>query len=174
MKLIAGIAGQSHEVSLERNADEHSRFVAVVDGRRYEITARDIAAGIRLIFNGERVYQCRIDKTAARGAAGTAEVYIGNQVYAVEVIDPKRRRSGQRTGAHDLDGSAQIVAPMPGKIVRVLVQQGASVEAGDALLVVEAMKMQNEIKAPRAGIVVKLAAETGATVNAGDVLAVIE
>lgn len=174
MKLIADIAGQSHEVSLERNADEHSRFVAVVDGRRYEITARDIAAGIRLIFNGKRVYQCRVDKTAAGGAAGIAEVYISNQAYAVEVIDPKRRRSGQRRGAHALDGSAQIVAPMPGKVVRVLVEQGASVEAGDALLVVEAMKMQNELKAPRAGVVVGLKAAAGATVNAGDVLAVIE
>ncbi len=174
MKLIADTAGQSHEVSLERDADEPTRFVAVVDGRRYEITARDIAAGIRLIFNDERIYQCRVDKTAARGAAGVAEVYIGNQAYAVRVIDPRRKRSGQRTGAHAPDGSAQIVAPMPGKVVRVLVEQGRNVEAGDRLLVVEAMKMQNEMKAPRAGVVVKLGAEPGATVNAGDVLAVIE
>ncbi len=175
MKLIADIAGQSHEVNIERNNDEPTRFVAVVDGRRYQITARDIAAGIRLISNGGRVYQCRVDKTAtAHGATGIAEVYVGNQAYAVNVIDPKRRRSGQRAEAQQLNGSAQIVAPMPGKIVRVIVEQGANVEAGDGLLVVEAMKMQNEMKAPRAGVVVKLTAETGATVNAGDVLAVIE
>jgi len=70
--------------------------------------------------------------------------------------------------------AAQIVAPMPGKIVRVLIEQGASVEAGDSLIVVEAMKMQNEMKAPRAGVIAKLNAQAGATVNAGDVLAVIE
>ncbi len=174
MKLIADIAGQSHEVNLERNADKPSRFVAVVDGSRYEITARDTAAGIRLILNDGRVYQCRVDKTGGRDAAGIAEVYICNQAYAVEVIDPKRKRSGQRTGAQDMDGAAQIVAPMPGKVVRVLVEQGASVEAGDGLLVVEAMKMQNELKAPRAGVVVELKAAAGTTVNAGDVLAVIE
>jgi biotin carboxyl carrier protein len=63
---------------------------------------------------------------------------------------------------------------MPGKIVRVLVQAGAQVEAGAGVVVVEAMKMQNEMKAPKAGVVVSVKAEEGATVNAGDVLAVIE
>ena len=63
---------------------------------------------------------------------------------------------------------------MPGKVVRVLVEQGASVKAGDALIVVEAMKMQNEMKSPRDGTVTTLKDVTGATVNAGDVLAVVE
>jgi biotin carboxyl carrier protein len=63
---------------------------------------------------------------------------------------------------------------MPGKIVRVLVEVGAQVETGTGIVVVEAMKMQNEMKSPKAGVVVSINAETGATVNAGDVLAVIE
>ena len=63
---------------------------------------------------------------------------------------------------------------MPGKIVRVLVEAGANVAAGDGVIVVEAMKMQNEMKAPKAGIVISINAKEGATVNAGDVLAVIE
>jgi biotin carboxyl carrier protein len=63
---------------------------------------------------------------------------------------------------------------MPGKIVRVLVQAGDKVEAGAGIIVVEAMKMQNEMKAPKAGAVVSINADEGATVNAGDVLAVIE
>jgi biotin carboxyl carrier protein len=63
---------------------------------------------------------------------------------------------------------------MPGKVVRVLVEQGAQVEAGDGIVVVEAMKMQNEMKSPRAGIVTTLNAQAGATVKAGEVLAVIE
>jgi len=63
---------------------------------------------------------------------------------------------------------------MPGKIVRVLVQPGDKVEADAGIIVVEAMKMQNEKKAPKAGIVVSINSEEGATVNAGDVLAVVE
>ena len=68
----------------------------------------------------------------------------------------------------------QIVASMPGKVVRVLVEVGAKVEAGDGIVVVEAMKMQNEMKSPKAGLVTSLTATPGATVNAGDVLAEIE
>jgi biotin carboxyl carrier protein len=63
---------------------------------------------------------------------------------------------------------------MPGKVVRVLVGIGAEVEAGAGIVVVDAMKMQNEMKAPRAGVVVSLGVVPGATVNAGDVLAVVE
>jgi biotin carboxyl carrier protein len=63
---------------------------------------------------------------------------------------------------------------MPGKIVRVLVSQGAEVEAGTGVLVVEAMKMQNEIKSPKKGTIQKILVSEGAAVNAGDVLAIVE
>jgi biotin carboxyl carrier protein len=63
---------------------------------------------------------------------------------------------------------------MPGRIVRVLVAENSEVEAGQGIVVVEAMKMQNEIKSPKKGVVKKIAATTGAAVNPGDVLAVIE
>jgi biotin carboxyl carrier protein len=67
-----------------------------------------------------------------------------------------------------------VLAPMPGKVVRVLVEEGQEVEAGAGLVVVEAMKMQNELKSPKKGTVAELRARPGATVNAGDVLAVVE
>ena len=63
---------------------------------------------------------------------------------------------------------------MPGKVARVLVQVGEQIDAGSGIMVVEAMKMQNELKSPKAGVVVALNVQTGATVNAGDVLAVVE
>jgi biotin carboxyl carrier protein len=97
---------------------------------------------------------------------------LRGQSREVTVIDPKRLRSTQSSGAHH-PGAAEIISPMPGKIVRVLVEPGAHVEAGAGVIVVEAMKMQNEMKAPKAGVVVSINAEDGATVNAGDVLAVI-
>ncbi|HEV2827178.1 MAG TPA: biotin/lipoyl-containing protein, partial [Pyrinomonadaceae bacterium] len=101
------------------------------------------------------------------------DVTVRSQDYAVTLIDLKRLRSGQMSAAHHA-GAAEIVSPMPGKIVRVLVEAGAKVAAGSGVIVVEAMKMQNEMKAPKAGVVISINANEGATVNAGDVLAVIE
>ena len=82
-------------------------------------------------------------------------------------------RSSENAAGHG-HGAAEIVSPMPGKVVRVLIEQGTMVEAGAGIIVVEAMKMQNEMKAPKAGVVVSINVAPGATVNAGDVLAIIE
>ncbi|MFN2455325.1 MAG: biotin/lipoyl-containing protein [Pyrinomonadaceae bacterium] len=172
MKLIVEIAKEKHELTLQRDAHDPSRVTAVIDGRNYELTAHEIAAGNYSLLADNRVFQCRVDKGGEY--SGTVEVYVNGKAYAVTVVDPKRMRAGQGSGAEALNGTAQIVAPMPGKIVGVLIEEGASVEAGEGLVIVEAMKMQNEMKAPRAGVVKTLRAVAGATVNAGDVLAVIE
>lgn len=78
------------------------------------------------------------------------------------------------SGAGGEKGPRKLIAPMPGKVVRLLVAEKAEVEAGQGLLVVEAMKMQNEIKSPKKGTVQKLVAREGTNVNAGDVLAIVE
>ncbi|HEX8493487.1 MAG TPA: biotin/lipoyl-containing protein [Pyrinomonadaceae bacterium] len=168
MKLTAEINGESREVLIKV---EGSRVSAEVDGRSYQLEARASGAGVHLLMLGGRVYECRVEANAARTAA--AEVHIGSRAYAVRLIDPKRLRGGRSAGAQT-NGTAQIVASMPGKVVRVLVEQGALVEAGEPIVVVEAMKMQNEMKSPRAGTVTRLHAQAGTTVKAGEVLAVIE
>ncbi|HEY9401479.1 MAG TPA: biotin/lipoyl-containing protein, partial [Pyrinomonadaceae bacterium] len=104
---------------------------------------------------------------------GTCEVQIGDEIFRVALFDPKRLRGARGAGA-EASGRAQVTASMPGKVVRVLVEAGAKVEAGDGLVVVEAMKMQNELKSPKGGVVVEVRAVAGATVNAGDVLVVVE
>jgi biotin carboxyl carrier protein len=135
---------------------------------------RQLAPGEYLLIDGSNVYKCRVDsRRASLSAGGSLAVVLRGKNYDVTVIDPKRLRSGQSSGAHHT-GAAAIVSPMPGKIVRILVAAGTHIEAGAGVVVVEAMKMQNEMKAPKAGVVVSINAEEGATVSAGDVLAVIE
>ncbi|HEX8180255.1 MAG TPA: biotin/lipoyl-containing protein [Pyrinomonadaceae bacterium] len=168
MKLTAEVAGQEHALELQR---EGASVVAEVDGRRYELEAREVEPGSYLLHAAGRVYECRVRRTD--GAAGASEVHVGQQVFQITLVDPKRLRHMQSAGAQT-GGRAAVVAAMPGKVVRVLVAVGAQVEAGAALLVVEAMKMQNELKSSKDGTVVELQAATGATVNAGDVLAVVE
>jgi biotin carboxyl carrier protein len=90
----------------------------------------------------------------------------------VEVEDPRAPRSAAKHAG--LEGPQAVAAPMPGKVVRVLVGLGDSVERGQGLVVIEAMKMQNEMKAPKQGRVVSIGAVEGATVAAGDVLATVE
>jgi biotin carboxyl carrier protein len=169
MKLIAEVAGEKYQLSMEQ-AD--ASVVADIEGRRYEARVRETGPGTYLLITDGRVYECRVNR--GRGKREAFEVGIGSHAYAVTLADPKRLRSAQMSGAHDADASVQIVAPMPGKVVRVLVETGAQVEAGDGLVIVEAMKMQNEMKSPRAGTVTALHAEAGATVNAGDLLVVVE
>ncbi len=168
MKLTAEIGKEKHTLDIKR---DEGRVIAEVDGRRYEIGVSEPVADSYLLIADGSVYECRVERDAARRASLT--VHTRNHAYPITLVDPKRLRAAQSTGAQT-DGSAQVLAVMPGKVVRVLVDEGAVVEAGQGLLVVEAMKMQNEMKSPRAGKVVELRARAGATVNAGDVLAVIE
>lgn len=171
MKLKAQLSETDHEVSL-KFAD--GTVVVEVDRRRYELEVRPLASGEYLLISGSNVYKCRVEQKRSRlSAGGSFAVVVRGESFAVSVIDPKRLRSGQGSGAQHT-GAAEIVSSMPGKIVRVLVKPGDHVEAGAGVIVVEAMKMQNEMKAPKAGVVVSINAEEGATVSAGDVLAVIE
>ena len=151
MKLKALINDREEELLLTLR---DGRVLAEVGARRYDLVVREIEPGVYLFFFGDKVREVRVDGS-------------------IKIIDPKRLRSGQNSSGHH-HGVAEIVAPMPGKVVRVQVEAGATVEKGVGVIVVEAMKMQNEMKSPRAGVVVSVNVKPGDTVNAGDVLAVLE
>ena len=170
MKLRAAISDNEHDISLDF-VDGLAR--AEVDGRQYEIDVREVGDGQYLLVNGISVYKCRVESGRGSSHDGAFVVAVRGRSHNVVIVDPKRLRSGQTSATHH-SGAAEIVSPMPGKIVRVLVEAGANVVAGAGVIVVEAMKMQNEMKAPKAGVVVSINAAEGATVSAGDVLAVIE
>ena len=167
MKLRAAIHDFELSVEVRREA---GRVFANVDGREYDLEAHASPSGVTLLTSDGQVFDCRVE---GKPASGAVDVFVGANRYAVTVADPKRLRGVAAAGAHG-DGAARIVAPMPGKVVRILVEQGDAVEAGASIVVVEAMKMQNEMKAPKAGTVTTLNVEVGTTVNGGDVLAVIE
>lgn len=100
-------------------------------------------------------------------------IWVNGESYLVEVSDPRSFR-GRRKRSDSEAGPRKLIAPMPGKVVRVLVSDASEVEAGQGIMVIEAMKMQNEIKSPKKGRVQKIAVQSGASVNAGDLLAVVE
>ena len=167
IKLHADIDGNQLELKLRL---EGNSVHAQVAGRSYELQFHQTTSGL-VLRRGTHIYDCRVTETGKANA--DFEVELREKNYSVHLVDPKRLRSQQSASAHD-HGLARITAPMPGKVVRLLVEVGAQVEAGAGIVVVEAMKMQNEMKSPKAGVVTSLHAAAGATVNAGDVLAEIE
>ena len=152
---------------LTRSADEPSHVVAAIDGRQVEADAAQISDCVYSILLGGRSLEVCVEALADGLLLHTA-----GREYRVEIVDPRSWRRIRRGGI-DLAGSQQISAPMAGKIVRVLVSPGQQVEAGQGLLVVEAMKMQNEIRSTKTGKVERLLAKDGQAVTAGEVLAVI-
>jgi biotin carboxyl carrier protein len=123
--------------------------------------------GVYSVLMDGRSYEARVEEHTS-----LLVVVIDGYRFEIDVRDPRRfRRESAGRGA---DGVQTISAPMPGKVVRVLIAAGDTVEAGQGLLVVEAMKMQNELKSTRAGKVLTVSAKEGATVTPGEVLATIE
>ncbi len=165
MKLKAVIGEREEELLLKL---EDGRVQAEIGDRVYTLDVRETAPDSYLFFLNTNVHECRVDQRAS-----AFDVSIHGRSYAVTIVDPKRLRSGQDSDRHQ-HGAAEILAPMPGKVVRVHLQAGDAVEKGAGVIVVEAMKMQNEMKSPRAGVLVSINVKPGDTVNAGDVLAVIE
>jgi biotin carboxyl carrier protein len=100
-------------------------------------------------------------------------LWVGGSRYAVEIRDLRSLRH-RRDGATTSKGPQKLTAAMPGKVVRILLQEREQVEAGQGILVVEAMKMQNEIKSSKSGVIQKIMVAEGGAVNAGDVVAIVE
>jgi biotin carboxyl carrier protein len=158
------IDGKTHRLELNRVED---RWSCRLDGRDIEVDAVLARPDVLSLRIGNRAYEVKCERVS-----GDMHFWVGSARFAAEVRDPRSLRG--RTRAVDDSGPKKISAPMPGKVVRVLVSQGAEVEAGAGVLVVEAMKMQNEIKSPKKGTIQKILVGEGAAVNAGDVLAIVE
>jgi biotin carboxyl carrier protein len=168
VKLHAVIGNAQVEIQI---SDEGGRVFAELDGRRYELEVHESGAGGFVLISKGQVFDCRVEGRA--GSGNQVDVIVGTRSFAITLTDRRKLSNAASPSAHG-DNAARIIAPMPGKVVRVLVEVGSEVATGDGILVVEAMKMQNEMKSPKAGTVVALNIQTGATVNGGDVLAVIE
>ena len=168
MKLKASFNDQEQDVVIDRNGDGYN---VEVDGRRYTIQVRNPDASTYLILNSDKVYESRVERIQP-GSRDHFMVNLRGKRRAITIIDPRRLRTDENSDRHH-HGPTEIAAQMPGKVVRVLVEEGSAVEKGTGVLVVEAMKMQNEMKSPRAGVVVSIKVKPGDTVNAGEVLATV-
>jgi len=174
MNVEIEVGGHVHQVSVERG---DGGFRVAIDGQPYAV---DVAAidptTLSLLVRGQTDASYEVG-LAERVTAGEFDVYLRAGVVYTRVN--RRSRSGVRRSAGAdpfaaAGGVQQVVAPMPGRIVRVLVSPGDTVAARQGLVVVEAMKMENEIRAPRAGQVREVLVGPGVSVEAGRPLVVLE
>ena len=167
--VVGGRGGKAssvpHRLELEKSA---GGWKCRLDGQPIHIDAviprRDV---LSLLVDGHS-YEIKREQTAT-----DLHMWVGSSRFAVELRDPRSLQSRQKAAGDD-KGPRKIVAPMPGRVVRLLAAENSEVEAGQGLIVIEAMKMQNEIKSPKKGVVKKLSTSPGAAVNPGDILAIVE
>jgi biotin carboxyl carrier protein len=164
MKFTIELNGKSRAVELTRG---EKGFSCSIDGKSVEADIAEVSSGRYSILIGGRSLEVRI--TPAQDALSAT---VGGHEYSLKVRDPREWRR-KHHGAAASEGRQQIVAPMPGKVIRILAKAGEKIEAGQGVVVVEAMKMQNEVRAPKAGQVEKIFVAEGQSVNAGDALATI-
>ena len=160
------VDGKTHRLELTRG---ETTWLCKVDAEEIEVDAALTARDILSVLVGGKAYEIKRE----RSLQGDIHLIIGSARYAVDVQDPRSLRT-RRAATGTEAGPQKITAPMPGKIVRVMVAVGDEVKAGQGIIVMEAMKMQNELKSPKDGRVQKILTTEGSTVNPGDALAVIE
>ena len=163
VELASSTGTRTHTIDLERMGDQ---WRIVLDGEPVNTDVVEIAPNtLSILIRGES-HEIRV----ARSSDGLLKVQTGLREFSAEVSDQRSWR-GRRLGHVEVEGRQQITAPMAGKVVRLLVKSGEKVEVGQGLLVVEAMKMQNEIRSTKSGTVERLLAQEGQPVNAGEILA---
>jgi biotin carboxyl carrier protein len=160
------IEGQPHRLELLLGAN--SSYQAIIDGQPVGLDAKLLQPGVLSLIIEGRAHRCVLHRSPTETAIQIEDKRL---TFIIEDRRSLRASRGKRGAA---SGSQVIKAPMPGRIVRLLVAPGDQVAAHQGVIVIEAMKMQNELKTPRAGRVARVEVAAGATVSANDTLVVIE
>ncbi len=158
------------ECRLDVRRDAEGLQVRLDENREFRVDCLQVDAGLYSLLIQGRSHE--IDILEMEDAL---VVLVDGQPFRVQIQDERERRLRAGVGRGEAKvGKRVVTAPMPGKVVKLLVRPGDAVRAGDGVIVVEAMKMENELKAPAAGTVKEIRVEEGKAVGGGDILVVIE
>ena len=166
MRYHAILGGEERSIEVTQRGDGYR---VVIGGKALDVDAVHLQGHAVSLLCGTRSARCDIEP----GKDGKLTVLVGEAAYPMELLDERRLRLRRAGGTFTAEGPQRVDAPMPGKVVRVLVKLGDEVTEGQGLVVVEAMKMENELKSPKAGKVTELLAVEGAAVESGAKLAVV-
>lgn len=167
MSYVATIGEREVTISIEELGG--SNYKVAIDGVEHVVDAQRITGNLWSVLYGNESFEVDVTPLPAE----EYEVLINGDCHKFTLMN-EQRRAMIRAGGKGSAGKAMLTSPMPGKVVKLLVTEGQEVEAGQGVIVVEAMKMENELRSPRAGIVAEVRATEGALVDANAVLIVIE
>jgi biotin carboxyl carrier protein len=167
LKLRLDVDGQNYSLDWKSGNGPSEYTLSGDDTVAGTASVLEVMPGVFSILLGARSFTVHL----APNGDGT-ETFTAGQHHHISIFDPRDRADRRNQAGHT--GPVELRSQMPGKIIKILVELGAAVEAGQGLVVVEAMKMQNELKAPKAGTVSKINAVEGATVAAGESLVIVE
>ncbi len=159
------IDGKNHKLELNK---VDNRWECTLDGERFNVDAVIARPNVLSLIVDGQAFEVKRERTAT-----DLHLWVKSARFGVDVRDPRSLRSRRAAGG-GVEGPQKLLAPMPGKIVRVIAPAGTAVTAGQGVLVIEAMKMQNELKSPKDGVVKQVIAAEGTSVTAGEVLAIVE
>ena len=159
------IDGKNHRLELNQ---VEGRWECMLDGEKLNVDAVIARPNVLSLIVEGQAFEVKRERTAT-----DLHLWVKSARFAVDVRDPRSLRSRRAAGG-GVEGPQKLHAPMPGKIVRVLAPAGTAVSAGQGVLVIEAMKMQNELKSPKDGVVKQVVVGEGTSVTAGEVLAIVE
>ncbi len=166
MRYTAILGGEERLIEI---TPRENGYHIVIDEKVLDVDAVHLQGFALGLIAGTRSYRCDIEP----GKDGHLAVLVGESSYPLEILDERKLRMRRASGKFTLEGPQRIDAPMPGKVTRVLVKVGDEVREGQGLVVVEAMKMENELQSPKAGRVTELHAVEGAAVESGAKLVVV-
>jgi acetyl/propionyl-CoA carboxylase alpha subunit len=177
MKFVATVDNKEHHIEVSQEHPGSDFYQMSLDGKSYDVDARRMPSQIVSILLDGKSYDVDLERLAKRGDTldGRTHVRVRGRVLRLDILDERRVKMKEAQGFRfDVGGKATIDSPMPGKVIKLLKKEGDEVKQGEGVVVVEAMKMENELKAPKDGKVAAIHVKEGATVESGAKLATIE
>jgi biotin carboxyl carrier protein len=167
MAFIAKLGEQSYTVEIEENG--RSVYRISVDGNEFLVDGKKTGRTNFSLIVDNRSFEIEVDNTDDE-----YRVLVDGRNYRIHLVDERRVRVGAAQSGQQLQGRQMVSVPMPGKIIAVLVAVGDAVEKGQGLVIVEAMKMENEVRSPISGEVKEIKVKPGDTVEGGALLVIVE
>lgn len=177
MTFIANVEEEEKEVVVDDHGQDDGCYTLQYEGNTYEMDAQELPSHILHALINDRSYDVDLEWQAPVSDTldGRVAVRVLGRITRLEILDERRKKmKDAQVSGFGIAGMQNVNSPMPGKVIRVLVKAGDEVKEGQGVVVVEAMKMENELKAPKDGVVTEVLTAEGATVDTGTLLVAIE